>query len=203
MGATFRAGRFNVRLIFVIGPSGAGKDSLLNSLRQDVAAMTDTITPPPLYFAKRTITRNHEQSNEDHEGVDASNFESLVKSDAFAMHWFANGLYYGIRHQELAPMSEGTWVMVNGSRAYLEEAKQCFPGLTVLFITAPVEVLRERLLSRGRENAQAIEARLHRLQDVGLEPQDLCVSNDGSLEDSVVTLKKLLQQRTGIPFVKI
>ena len=192
-----------MRLIFIIGPSGAGKDSLLNSLRQDVAAMTDAITPPPLYFAKRTITRNHDQSNEDHEVVDPSNFELLIKSDAFAMHWFANGLHYGIRHQELAPMSEGIWVMVNGSRAYLEEAKRRFPGLTVLFITAPTEVLRERLLSRGRENDQAIEARLSRSHDVALEPQDLCVSNGGSLADSVATLKKLLQQRTGIPFVKI
>jgi ribose 1,5-bisphosphokinase len=198
-----------VRLIFVIGPSGAGKDSLLNSLRQDMAAptvtgaLTDTATPPPLYFAKRTITRNHDQSNEDHEAVDASNFESLVNSDAFAMHWFANGLRYGVRHQELAPMSEGTWVMVNGSRGYLEEAKRRFPGLTVLFLTAPIEVLRARLLSRGRENEQAIEDRLSRLQDVVLEPQDLYISNDGSLADSVATLKKLLQQRTGIPFVKI
>lgn len=192
-----------MRLIFIIGPSGAGKDSLLNSLRQDVAAMTDAATPPPLYFAKRTITRSHDQSNEDHEIVDASNFELLVKSEAFDMHWFANGLHYGVRHQELAPMSEGTWVMVNGSRGYLEEAKQRFPGLTVLFITAPVEVLRARLLSRGRENEQAIEARLSRLQDFTLEPQDLCVSNGGSLADSVATLKNLLQQRTGISLVKI
>lgn len=195
-----------MRLIFVIGPSGAGKDSLLNCLRQDVAdiaAMSDSTTPPPLYFAKRTITRSHDQSNEDHEVVDPSEFESLVNSDAFAMHWFANGLHYGVRHQELAPMSEGVWVMVNGSRAYLEEAKRRFPGLTVLFITAPIEVLRARLLSRGRENAEAIEARLHRLQDVVLEPQDLCVSNGGSLADSVTTLKKLLQQRTGISLVKI
>ena len=194
-----------MRLIYVIGPSGAGKDSLLNSLRQEMANMTDltdTGTPSPLYFAKRTITRSHDQSNEDHEVVDSSNFELLIKSDAFAMHWFANGLHYGVRHQELAPMSEGTWVMVNGSRGYLEEAKQRFPGLTVLFITAPVEVLRERLLSRGRENEQAIEARLSRLQDFALEPQDLCVSNGGSLADSVATIKKLLQQRTGISLIK-
>ncbi len=192
-----------MRLIYVIGPSGAGKDSLLNSLRQEMAdmtALTDTGTPSPLYFAKRTITRSHDQSNENHEAVDSSHFESLVNSNAFAMHWFANGLHYGIRHQELAPMSESTWVMVNGSRAYLEEAKRRFPELTVLYITAPIEVLRTRLLSRGRENEHAVEARLSRSQDVALGPQDLCVSNGGSLADSVAILKKLLQQRTGIPF---
>jgi ribose 1,5-bisphosphokinase len=185
-----------LRLIYVIGPSGAGKDSLLNGLRQEIADITK---PPPLYFAQRTITRNHHQSNEDHEAVEASNFDLLINSNAFALNWFANGLRYGVRHKELAPMSEGTWVMVNGSRAYLEEAKLRFPGLTVLHITAPIEVLRARLLSRGRENRQAIEERLSRSQSFVLEPQDLSVSNGGSLRDSLDLLKTLLQQRTGIP----
>lgn len=183
-------------MIYIIGPSGAGKDSLLNGLRHDIAGMSK---PPPLYFAQRTITRSRHQSNEDHEAVDASNFESLLQSNAFALTWFANDLHYGVRHKELAPMSEGTWVMVNGSRAYLEEAKLRFPGLTVLHITAPIEVLRSRLLLRGRENEQAIEARLNRSQSFVLEPQDLCVSNGASLADSQAMLKNILQQRTGIP----
>ncbi len=183
-------------LIYIVGPSGAGKDSLLNGLRQEITGMPK---PPPLYFAQRTITRSHHQSNEDHEAVDASSFESLLHSNAFALNWFANGLHYGVRHKEMAPMSEGTWVMVNGSRAYLEEAKLRFPGLTVLHITAPIEVLRARLLSRGRESEQAIEARLSRAQSFVQEPQDLCVSNGGSLADSQAMLKNLLQQRTGIP----
>lgn len=182
-------------MIYIIGPSGAGKDSLLNSLRQD---MTRMATPPPLYFAQRTITRSHHQSNEDHEAVDESSFESLLRSHAFALNWFANGLHYGVRHTELAPMSEGTWVMVNGSRAYLDESKLRFPGLTVLYITAPTGVLRARLLSRERETALDIEARLIRSQSFVPEPQDLFVSNDGSLADSQAQLKSLLQQRTGI-----
>ena len=184
-----------MRLIYIIGPSGAGKDSLLNGLRQDMAGMA---TPPPLYFAQRTITRSYLQTNEDHEAVDASKFESLLQSNAFAMNWFANGLHYGVRHHQLAPMSVGMWVMVNGSRAYLSEAKLRFPGLTVLHITAPAEVLRARLLARGRENEKDIEARLSRSPDIEPEPHDLCVSNGGSLVDSLDTLKNLLRQKTGI-----
>lgn len=178
-----------------MGPSGAGKDSLLNGLRQDMAGMN---TPLPLYFAQRTITRSHLQSNEDHEAVDASKFEFLLQSNAFAMNWFANGLHYGVRHHQLAPMSLGMWVMVNGSRAYLKEAKLRFPGLTVLHITAPTEVLRARLLARGRENEQDIDARLSRSQSIDLEPHDLCVSNGGSLLDSQVLLKNALQRLTGV-----
>lgn len=180
-------------MIYVIGPSGAGKDSLLNGLRNGLAGMD---TPLPLYFAKRTITRSHHQSNENHESVDEPTFESMLHNNAFALNWFANGLHYGIRHSELSQMHTGKWVMVNGSRAYLEEAKKRFPGLTVLHITAPKEVLRTRLLMRGRESAQDIEARLNRLQSLAPEPQDLCLSNEGSLEESLGTLKKLLHQHT-------
>jgi ribose 1,5-bisphosphokinase len=95
-------------------------------------------------------------------------------------------------------MTKGTWVMVNGSRAYLDEAKRRFPGLTVLHITAPTEVLRARLLARGRENEQAIEARLSRAQNFVPEPNDICVSNGGTLAESLNMLKNLLKERTGI-----
>jgi ribose 1,5-bisphosphokinase len=95
-------------------------------------------------------------------------------------------------------MSEGQWVLVNGSRAYLEEAKLQFPMLTVLHITASIEVLRARLFSRGRETEQVIEDRLNRSLNFVLEPQDLCISNDGSLAESLTLLKNLLQNRTGI-----
>lgn len=187
-----------MRLIYIIGPSGAGKDSLLNRLRQDIAGM---IPPPPLYFAKRTITRSSHANNEDHEDVSEANFEALLSTNAFALNWSAHGLNYGVRLQEFVPMASDNWVLVNGSRAYLDEAKRRFPGLTVLHITAPKEVLRARLLSRGRETEQAVEARLSRLQHFALEPQDLCVSNGGSLADSLAVLKNLLQQRTGISLV--
>jgi len=180
-----------------MGPSGAGKDSLLNSLHQEMASLGKAL---PLIMAQRTITRSHHQSNENHEAVDEASFESLLQSNAFALNWFANGLHYGIRHEQLAPMSKGSWVMVNGSRAYLEQAKLRFPGLTVLHITAPVDVLRRRLLARGRENENDIEARLSRSQSLESNPQDLYVINDGRLEDSLTKLKDLLQQRTGIAF---
>ena len=180
-----------------MGPSGVGKDSLLNGLRQDMAGMAKV---PPLHLAQRTITRSHHQSNENHEAIDEISFQSLLQNNAFALNWFANGLHYGIRHSQLAPMSEGAWVMVNGSRAYLAEAKLRFPGLTVLNITAPIEILRTRLLARGRENEQDIEERLSRLQSHVTDPQDLSISNGGSLTESLAMLKNLLQQRTGIAF---
>ena len=187
-----------MNLIYTVGPSGVGKDSLLNGLRQHIDAMEKR---PALHFAKRTITRNHDKSNEDHEAVNVAMFAKLQEEKAFALVWVANGLHYGIRHTELAPVDKGAWVIVNGSRAYLDEARIRLAGLTVLHITAPIEVLRQRLLARGRESEEIIEQRLLRAQSVLLGPQDLCLSNGGSLEASGLALRHLLQQHTGLRLI--
>ncbi|MCF8147039.1 MAG: phosphonate metabolism protein/1,5-bisphosphokinase (PRPP-forming) PhnN [Sulfuritalea sp.] len=184
-----------MRLIYTVGPSGVGKDSLLNGLRQHVDAMQ---MRPPLHFAQRTITRNHDKSNEDHEAVNLPLFAKLQEENAFALAWVANGLHYGVRHTELQPKGEGAWVIVNGSRTYLDEARMRFPGLTVLYITAPIELLRQRLLDRGRESAADIEQRLLRAQSILLGPHDLCLSNGGTLEASGLALRQLLVQHTGL-----
>jgi ribose 1,5-bisphosphokinase len=83
----------------------------------------------------------------------------------------------------------------------LKAAKLRFPGLTVLHITAPSDVLRARLFSRARENQQAIEDRLSRAQSFVPEPQDMSLSNDGNLADGLAMLKNLLQNRTGISLI--
>lgn len=186
-----------MRLIYTVGPSGVGKDSLLNGLRQHLEAMAKR---PALHFAQRTITRSHDKCNEDHEAVNVAKFAKLQEEKAFALVWVANGLHYGIRHTELAPKGDGVWVIVNGSRAYLDEARKRLPGLTVLHITAPIDVLRQRLLSRGRESEKDIEQRLLRPQSVLLGPQDLCLSNGGTLEASGLALRQLLSQHTGLLF---
>lgn len=144
------------RLIVVVGPSGAGKDSLLTWLRASL------IAKQTMHWARRTITRPAQPGGEDHESLDKAEFAQIEQAGGFALHWSANGLDYGVRHAELLPLVQGKWVMLNGSRAHLSDHAQLFPGMTVLHITADMDVLRQRLQSRGRESHDAIEARLHR-----------------------------------------
>ncbi len=145
------------KLIYVVGPSGAGKDSLLNWLRAHLAADL------PVAWARRTINRPAALDGELHESVATDEFNQLLSSQQFAMHWAANDHLYGIRHAELRSLADPNWVFVNGSRPHIPQAAQLYPGMTVLHITADKEVLRERLLSRGRESSQAIENRLDRM----------------------------------------
>lgn len=170
----------NSRLIFVIGPSGAGKDTLLTWLKSRVRASS------MLHWARRTINRptSNLLNDEQHEGVDSDEFEKLLKDGAFAMHWEANSYRYGIRFQEIAPLYQFKWVIVNGSRGYLSAAASDYPGMTVLHITADQEVLRKRLIERGRETNEMIEERLRREVPLIIPRQSNLIEiiNNGSLE---------------------
>lgn len=180
------------RLLYVVGPSGVGKDSLLSWLADHL----DGGMPAPVHIARRTITRSADGGNEAHEPLSPEVFSALHAKGTFAMVWAANGLQYGIRHAELARLADGAFVIVNGSRAYVPELRRYWPGVCVLHIEAPASVVRERLRTRGRETADAVEARVARSQQVraAAMPGDLLISNAGSIEDSGRTLLALLQQ---------
>jgi ribose 1,5-bisphosphokinase len=185
-------------LIYVMGPSGVGKDSLLNWLRAHVRSLP---TPPALHFARRTVTRSLDNSNEDHEAVGFDAFAQLQQAGAFALHWQAHGLHYGVRHEEIT--GRRGWVMVNGSRAYAARARVLFPGMTALHVSAPEAVVRARLAARQRETAAEVEARIQRSQSAGVAaaPGDLHIVNADALEATARMLCELLQTRTGLRLI--
>jgi ribose 1,5-bisphosphokinase len=181
----------NSRLIYVVGPSGAGKDTLLSWLKSRVR------TSSLLHWARRTIDRppSADSNAEQHESMDSIGFENLLKEGAFAMYWEANSQRYGIRFQEIAPLYQFKWVIVNGSRGYLPKAASQYPGMTILHITADQELLRKRLIDRGRESNQLIEERLRREVPIISPPGSSLIEiiNNGSLE----SVGSLLLQRLG------
>jgi ribose 1,5-bisphosphokinase len=180
------------RLIYVIGPSGAGKDSVLAWLMQH-AQPQDQLT-----LARRCISRPDHAASEAHETIAQDAFATLIDEQAFAMHWFANGLWYGVRHAELAPLKEGRTVLVNGSRGWLSEARRRFPGLIVAQITASSVVLAGRLQQRGRETPDMIAARLQRARALALAPDeiDISVVNDTTLDAAGAALLARLRRLT-------
>lgn len=181
----------NQRLIYVMGPSGAGKDSVLGWLREQLPLHA------PVHWAVRTVTRPSQSGGEQHETLDAAAFGQLLDDRQFALAWEANGLSYGIRHQELEPLHHGDWVMVNGSRGYLEEAARRFPGMTVVHITAQPTTLLKRLMARGRESECAVRQRIARAEAFDCPAGAIEVRNDGALEQAGRHLLRALQQLPG------
>lgn len=174
------------RLVYVIGPSGAGKDSVLRRLRDSWSQAARA------HWVRRTITRPADAGGEQHEAQDAAGFEQLLRSGAFAMHWQANGLAYGVRHSELQALDQGRWVFVNGSRSWLPELLARWPLATVVHIGASPEVLARRLAGRGRETGQAVAERLARQVPLDLPPGCIQLHNDGPLDDAVAGLRQAL-----------
>ncbi len=143
------------RLFFFVGPSGVGKDTLLEWVRQRMPADADSV------FAQRTITRPAHPS-ESHEAMDAASFWQLAAAGHFAMVWQANDLCYGVRRGIEAELKAGRDVIVNGSREYVPQLRQSFPDAQVVWIEADAVQLRERMEARQRESGAALLRRLDR-----------------------------------------
>ena len=167
------------RLVYVVGPSGAGKDALLEYARAHL--------PPgaKVKFARRWITRPADAGGERHLPLTQAEFEQRVKAGRFAMHWRAHGNGYGIEAEIRDWLLEGNTVVVSGSRGHLPQALKDFPEMLIVHVTVRPEVLRERLERRGRETEAEIEERLVRAAQFAL-PVGLAVTevrNDGPLEE--------------------
>lgn len=184
------------RLIYLVGPSGSGKDSLIDASRERLAAAG-------VQIARRVITRSAEAKGEAAHGVTSEQFEALRAQGAFAMYWRANGLDYGIPVQVDQWLAAGRAVLVNGSRAYLAEARRRYPNLLAVLVQVRPEVLRERLLARGRESAEEVEQRLARnarLQALA-DPSLHVLDNSTTLETAVAALFALLRDEGVLPQV--
>lgn len=166
----------------VVGPSGAGKDTLI------AGALARR---PDLRLVRRVITRPSEAGGEDFEGVSTQEFQLRRERGEFALHWEAHGLSYGIPWAQIEGAGD---VIFNGSRAALPLAIRAFPALQVILITAPDQALARRLAERGRESSDDIGARLKRAAFVlpdGIRARE--ITNDGTIAEGVERLLAALQ----------
>ncbi len=161
----------------VVGPSGAGKDSLIDGARA-------LLEPTGRYvFARRVVTRPAGSPGEDHEAATDEAFDAREAKGDFLITWGAHGLRYGLPAELKRQVEAGRNVIANGSRATIAALAARLPRFVVVEVTAPPEVLAARIAGRGRESGEAIEKRLSRTVEPrpeGIRAATVC--NDQSVE---------------------
>jgi ribose 1,5-bisphosphokinase len=178
-------------LWLIVGPSGVGKDSLIDGARAALAWNSDFV------FPHREITRPLNAGGEAHVPVTRTEFEDRRAAGNYALAWTANGLGYGVPRCIDIALDAGRTVVLNGSRGALDDARARYPRLRAIEITVPPEVLRTRLIGRAREAPAEIEDRLRRATSIRASGADVIrFSNDRPLAQSIDALVALL---TGSP----
>ena len=179
-------------LYYVIGASGAGKDSLLDYARSQINQN------PKVIFAHRYITRPANAGGENHIALDEEEFLSRHAMGCFAMDWYSHDTYYGIGIEVDQWLAKDISVVVNGSRGYLNQAAKRYPELCPVLINVESDVLRKRLLSRGRENKEQIEHRLNQTQKLEQSVSHsklMSIENNGSLSEAGEKLITIIQKQ--------
>jgi ribose 1,5-bisphosphokinase len=173
------------RLLLVIGPSGAGKDTLLGLAK---AACTDDMN---IVFPRRVVTREA-SSSEDNESLSPDAFQRALQQGAFAMHWEAHGHCYALPKAIDDDIRAGRTVIVNVSRMVVEAIRRSYADVVVVSITAPPQILAERLATRARSSDGQIEARLRRIVEDAARP-DVTISNVSSAEYHARQLVRIIK----------
>jgi len=172
------------RWVFVCGPSGAGKDSVIAWAREALRHRHDIV------FARRLITRPAHPAS-DHAPVGDAEFDALLAGDDLAWHWQAHGVRYGIPAVYRADVAAGRQVVVNGSREHLASLDNA-PALRAVLVTAPADVLAERLRQRARDSEASIAQRAARHAGWAALRVHHSIVNDGAIARAGATLAQYL-----------
>ena len=172
------------RLILVVGPSGAGKDTLLGFARASCAEDANIV------FPRRVVTREA-SSSEDNVALSPDEFRQALGRGDFAMHWEAHGHSYGLPRAIDDDIRAGRSVVVNVSRTVIEVARRAYANVVVIAITAPPEVLAERIKMRARSSDGNSEHRLSRTADAAAP--DVTILNVGRPEDHARRLVRAIK----------
>ena len=179
------------RLVLVVGPSGAGKDTLINGARLGCASNSSVV------FPRRVVTRPS-SAFEDHDTTSREAFDQAVGAGAFALWWDAHGNGYGIPVSIEDDIRAGRTVVCNVSRTAVDPARERYALVAVVLITAPERILQARLASRERGSDGNLARRIARSAELERSCRpDFIISNVGRRTIGIRRLLDVIRDRGG------
>jgi ribose 1,5-bisphosphokinase len=174
-------------LFLIVGPSGVGKDTLIDGAKATLAHNKNYV------FPDRFITRPADAGGEQHVEVSIRDFEVAQRLGRYALSWHAHGLGYGIPIAINDLLDTGHNVIVNVSRTVLDQARSDFAKVRIISISAPSHVLAMRLAARGRETTAEIDERITRAAAYNVGGPDIIeLINDGDLNIAIAKFVTIL-----------
>jgi ribose 1,5-bisphosphokinase len=173
------------RLVLVVGPSGAGKDTLINLARAECA------DNPNLVFPRRVVTRSASVFEDNEEMNDAA-FAQALADGRFALHWEAHGHCYALPRAIDDDIRAGRAVVINVSRSVIDALRQRYENVVVVAVTAPPEILAARLAARKRGSDADVGERLQRVIDRE-GPPDFIIVNVGDAREHAAVLTQIIR----------
>ena len=174
------------RFILVVGPSGAGKDTLIGLARAACAGDRNVV------FPRRVVTREA-SAFEENEQISLDAFRQARTRGDFAVHWEAHGHCYALPRTIDDDIRAGRTLVANVSRTVVDAIRSGYADVTVVSITAPSDVLAERLAARTRSSDGQIEHRLSRAVDDATTTPDVIIANVGRVEDHARELVQVIK----------
>jgi phosphonate metabolism protein PhnN/1,5-bisphosphokinase (PRPP-forming) len=166
-------------LVLVVGPSGVGKDSVINWARETLDGLPDVV------FARRTITRRADAGGEEHEACSAVDFDQRIERGDFLLWWRSHGLGYGLPARLRTDLGAGRVVVANTSRTVVADAARLGTRVVVAHLVSAPGVIAARLAARGREEPADIAERLARQPDIAADGVPVIeIRNDGPLHEA-------------------
>jgi len=168
------------RLVLVVGPSGAGKDTLISAVRERLAG------DGAFLFPRRVVTRPPSAA-EDNVETDEATFRSTAAAGGFALSWTAHGHSYGIPAAIDQALRGDRTAICNVSREVVAAARRRYRHVTVVEVSAPPDVLRNRVAARSRASDGDAAARVERRVAAPVAA-DVVIVNDGAVEAAALRL---------------
>ncbi len=178
-------------LIVISGPSGVGKDAVLNQMKQTSCPFSYVVT------TTTRLKREYERDGIDYHFVAEERFQEMIKNEELLEYAQVYGNWYGVpKAQVKQALAEGKDVLVKVDIQGAETIKKVVPQAVLIFLAPPsLKELGERLNQRSTESPPDLALRISKAaEEVKKLPlfDYVVVNRKGRLDEAIAEIRAIV-----------